>query len=103
MSVIVNRAAATGRADLRMLFRPHRRAQINSQSVTAAGGPTSGATWRFGWLRVCAVEFAGLDDRIVAGSAGLPPYQQVMAQTAVGFNLFVNGHPARESSCRRGS
>jgi predicted ATPase len=52
-------------------------------------------TWRFWWLRAHAAEFAGLDDRIVAGSAGLPPYWHAMALTAVGFNLFVNGDPAR--------
>jgi predicted ATPase len=52
-------------------------------------------TWRFWWLRGHAAEFAGLDDRIVAGSAGLPPYWHAVALTAVGFNRFVNGDPAR--------
>ena len=52
-------------------------------------------TWRLWWLRAHAAKFMGLDDRIVAGSAGLPPYWHAMALTAVGFNLFVNGDPAR--------
>jgi predicted ATPase len=55
----------------------------------------STVTWRFWWLRGHAAEFVGLNDRIVAGSAGLPPHQHAMALTTVGFNLFVNGDRAR--------
>jgi predicted ATPase len=52
-------------------------------------------TWRFWWLRGHAAELVGLEDRIVSDSADLPPYQHAMAVTAVAFNLFVNGNPAR--------
>src|SRR6185295_12243089 len=52
-------------------------------------------TWRFWWLRGHAAELVGLEGRIVSDSADLPPYQHAIAVTAVAFNLFVNGSPAR--------
>jgi predicted ATPase len=52
-------------------------------------------TWRFWWLRGHATEFVDLGDRMAAGTADLPPYQQAMALTGVGFILMANGDQAR--------
>jgi predicted ATPase len=83
------------------------RLEVNHDNMLAAmswlvdSGPLEQAvhlflvTWRFWWLRGHVAEIVGLNDRIVAGSASLPPYQHALALTAVGFNLFVNGDPER--------
>ena len=52
-------------------------------------------TWRFWWLHGHIAELAGLGEKIVAGSRGLPPYQQAMALAGTGFIFRANGDNAK--------
>jgi predicted ATPase len=52
-------------------------------------------TWRFWWLRGHVAELVRVGDQMMAGSADLPPYQQALALTGVGFILIANGAQAR--------
>ncbi|HEY2127533.1 MAG TPA: DUF4062 domain-containing protein [Streptosporangiaceae bacterium] len=53
------------------------------------------ATWRFWWLHGYAGELARHTEKVLAGSAGLPPHERAMARSGVAFTILAGGDPAR--------